>query len=86
MEILVVLVLSLGVVGVVVFVRRLACSADDQRLRQRTRDAEREISGISRRTQDAIVAELVRRTDRRRRVVDGEVIAVHDEPSDPRFP
>lgn len=53
---------------------------DRQRQQQRTREAKREIVGISQRTQDAILSELMcRNQSGQHRVVDGEVIAVRDE-------
>lgn len=80
--------LTLAVIAVAYVVHDLVWPSDDDRqhLPQRTRQAEREIADISQWTQDAIVAELVRRSAQQRRVVDGEVIAVRDEPEDPRFP
>ncbi len=80
---LVLAALAFGVVAVVV-ANEIACRANNrQRLQQRTREAEHEISGISQCTQDAIVAELLRRSEQQRRVVEGEVVSVRDEPVDP---
>lgn len=76
--------LALGVGGVAVVVHELVCPCNDQRHQQRTHEAEQEISDISQRTQDAIVAELARRSAQQHRVVDGELITVRDEPEEPR--
>ncbi len=84
----VVVALTLAVIAVGYVVHDLVWpfSDDRQRLPQHTRQAEREITDISQWTQDAIIAELVRRSAQQHRVVDGQVIAVRDESDDPRVP
>ena len=86
--------LALGVVGGAIALYLLASPNDDQqRLRHRSQEAEQEIGDIGRWEQQALMAELLRRTRERGPddrlspppvVIDGNVLHVEDEPGGPR--
>ena len=87
------LALALGVVGGAIALYLLASPNDQQRLRHRSQEAEQEIGDIGRWEQQALMAELLRRTRERGPddrlspppvVIDGNVLHVEDEPGGPR--